>query len=591
MNKTISVAVLLILMVLAIACGGTVSRTADEPTPLSPSKADATQPTTVQPNQVAPAPTATAESEPVNPPPTAIQASVSVEPSPTPGQVESQPPPAPPSSSAELITEMIARVKPSVVKVVTNLGSGSGMIFEIDESNSSALVLTNYHVIQDANTTDVEVGDATSYSGNLVGWDSQRDLAVLQICCGEEFQAISFGDPSEVAEGTDVIAIGYPLSTLIQGSVTVTRGIVSAIRHDSEVDRWLIQTDAAINPGNSGGPLFTSIGDVIGVNTSKITMEGVEGFGFAISQRTVQNVLPQMKTGGDTNPPSTAKEIPPDRPRIQPPVEPSVQACSELRNCLVYGERRQGEISFRGELDSFVFDGKAGDKLAITGTELFQDPRFALGLAVFDSSLEFLLVAGEAGFNVASISLVTPLPSDGRYTLLVGEVGESTKSSGTGAYTVSIKNLTGPNVIEEKPVATPIPTPIPTATPIPLPDLTVKIVGPPEVDYRTVESQGFVVVNVKYAWVNIGTVKSETSKIPISITLVGFETKFDSTFWDSDPGQYRAREVIFWVNTASACYNATCTVRVEIDPDDLVKESNEANNIVETTLTLVSPPK
>jgi hypothetical protein len=158
------------------------------------------------------------------------------------------------------------------------------------------LVLTNYHVIEGATRITVQVNDSATYTGEVQGVDALRDLAVLRICCGS-FQALPLGNATALRAGSEVVAIGYPLG--LSGSATVTRGIISATRYDSASLRWLIQTDSAINPGNSGGPLFSSTGEVIGINTIKVeqTQDGrpTEGLGFAISQVTFQAQLSTLK--------------------------------------------------------------------------------------------------------------------------------------------------------------------------------------------------------------------------------------------------------------------------------------------------------
>ena len=130
--------------------------------------------------------------------------------------------------------------------------------------------------------------------------DQVRDLAVLSICCSADFTALPFGDVSQVQVGSEVIVVGYALG--IEGPATVTRGIVSAIRDDEDAARQVIQTDAPINPGNSGGPLLSLSGEVLGINTFAIRQSGsgvaVEGFGFAVSQATIESVLPGLVTGG-----------------------------------------------------------------------------------------------------------------------------------------------------------------------------------------------------------------------------------------------------------------------------------------------------
>lgn len=162
---------------------------------------------------------------------------------------------------------MVERVRSGVVRIKTNLGSGSGIIFELGESDGSALVLVNQHVIQGASRVDVIVNDSTTYPGNIRGVDTARDLAVLRICCGEGFKVLPFGDASKLKAGEELIAIGYPLD--FEDEATVTSGIVSAVRYESDTDRWVIQTDTALNPGNSGGPLLILSGEVVGINTYK----------------------------------------------------------------------------------------------------------------------------------------------------------------------------------------------------------------------------------------------------------------------------------------------------------------------------------
>ena len=180
---------------------------------------------------------------------------------------------------------MVEQVRPGVVRIETGAGSGSGVI--IDTQDETALILTNYHVVEDAYNIDVVVEDSDTYEGHLSGYDPEIDLAALTICCGD-FQALSFGDVSEVKPGSEVIAMGYPLG--MPGEATVTRGIVSAIRPVGPFE--VIQTDAPINPGSSGGPLLSTSGKVLGINTIKLT--GMEGLGFALSEGIVRAALPEL---------------------------------------------------------------------------------------------------------------------------------------------------------------------------------------------------------------------------------------------------------------------------------------------------------
>ena len=141
---------------------------------------------------------------------------------------------------------------------------------------------------------NVTVNDTTTYRGTVLGVDSVRDLAVVSICCGS-FHSLTFGRASSLDPGDEVVAIGYALG--IQGPATITKGIVSAVRYDSRYEAWVIQTDASINPGNSGGPMLSPNGEIVGINTFKISETSVEGVGFAISETTVQERIPMLKAG------------------------------------------------------------------------------------------------------------------------------------------------------------------------------------------------------------------------------------------------------------------------------------------------------
>ena len=179
-----------------------------------------------------------------------------------------------------------------MVRIETALGSGSGAIF--DTQDQTGYVITNYHVVEGSDRVNVVVNDSATYRGIVIGSDDVRDLAVVSICCGH-FHKMSFGNASGLESGHEVVNIGYPLG--IPGEATVTKGIVSAIRYDSKRQSWVIQTDAAINFGNSGGPMLSMSGEVLGINTFKIADIGIEGVGFAISEQTVQERIPALRSG------------------------------------------------------------------------------------------------------------------------------------------------------------------------------------------------------------------------------------------------------------------------------------------------------
>ncbi len=182
---------------------------------------------------------------------------------------------------------MVKRARPAVVRIETNSATGSGAIYEVD--GQTAYVITNHHVIEGYNRVTVTVDDRDKYQGEVLGSDSVRDLAVVEICCGS-FTRLSFGDVSMLDPGDEVVNIGYPLG--LSGEATITRGIVSAIRYISQYRSDVIQTDAATNPGNSGGPMLSLNGEILGINTFGIDESAsgrpVEGLNFAISGKTVQ---------------------------------------------------------------------------------------------------------------------------------------------------------------------------------------------------------------------------------------------------------------------------------------------------------------
>ena len=175
---------------------------------------------------------------------------------------------------------------------INSLGSG----FIIDPSG---LVVTNNHVIADADEINVILNDGTKLKATLVGKDSKSDLALLRVHSDRPLKAVKFGDSDKLRLGEWVIAIGNPFS--LGGSVTA--GIVSARNRDINSGPYdnYIQTDAAINRGNSGGPLFNLEGEVVGVNTAIISPSGGSiGIGFAVPSDSAVAVIDQLRQYGET---------------------------------------------------------------------------------------------------------------------------------------------------------------------------------------------------------------------------------------------------------------------------------------------------
>ena len=180
-------------------------------------------------------------------------------------------------------------------------GSGSGVIFKKDDNY--AYIVTNNHVIENADTLEVSLENGERTTAQLVGADALSDLAVIKIDAKYATTVLEFGDSSVLRAGEQVIAIGNPLGLDLYG--TVTQGIVSAVDRTVTVEtsagEWaldVIQTDAAINAGNSGGALLNTAGQVIGINSLKISSEDVEGIGFAIPSEEFIPIINELMTNG-----------------------------------------------------------------------------------------------------------------------------------------------------------------------------------------------------------------------------------------------------------------------------------------------------
>lgn len=172
-------------------------------------------------------------------------------------------------------------------------GSGSGIII-----SSDGYIVTNQHVIDGATEISVILNTGDEYTATLIGADEKSDLAVLKID-KTGLPAATLGNSETVRVGELAVAIGNPLGQELAGSVTA--GVVSAVNRTMTVDNKvynLIQTDAAINPGNSGGALVNQYGEVIGINTIKLSSEDVEGIGFAIAISEAKPIIDDLINNG-----------------------------------------------------------------------------------------------------------------------------------------------------------------------------------------------------------------------------------------------------------------------------------------------------
>ena len=188
-------------------------------------------------------------------------------------------------------------------------GEGSGVIYKKD--GDTAYIVTNNHVISGAEKIDILLASGEKLSGELVGADTFSDIAVIKIAADKVTTIAEFANSDTIKVGETAIAIGSPLGSVFAN--TVTRGIISSLSRTvtlqtedgQTISTNAIQTDAAINPGNSGGPLINIQGQVIGINSSKITSSSisssgvaVEGMGFAIPSNDVVQIINQLETNG-----------------------------------------------------------------------------------------------------------------------------------------------------------------------------------------------------------------------------------------------------------------------------------------------------
>lgn len=202
-------------------------------------------------------------------------------------------------------SSVIARVRSSVVAIDTEIlsysmfgeyieeGAGSGWII-----GSDGLIVTNYHVVEDADSVTVTLEDGSTYVATAVYTDSFSDLAIIKIDA-QGLLALAIGDSSNMEVGQWVVAIGNSLGM----GISATIGIVSALGVSLEMSADeslydLIQIDAAVNPGNSGGPLVNMAGEVVGITSAKISDVGVEGMGYAISINQALPLLEQLMNNG-----------------------------------------------------------------------------------------------------------------------------------------------------------------------------------------------------------------------------------------------------------------------------------------------------
>lgn len=306
------------------------------------------------------------------------------------------------------------QASPAVVAINSGNSTGSGSIL-----TPQGLVLTNAHVVGDVTQVTVRLADGRQFPGRVIGYaDANLDLAAVQIDGGDTlFPTIPLAN-SVAQVGQQAFAIGNPFG--LQGTFTV--GIVSRI----DVERGLIQTDAAINPGNSGGPLLNRNGELIGVNTSIFTTResaGSIGIGFAISTSQIRSFLLAVQNGTASTVASRQNQV------IREPSPITIDGDTVSDHL----DERSNLLPDNSYFNAHIFEGQAGQRISIAMNSEQVDSY----LLLYGPNQEYLGENDDTGSG-RNARLEITLPDDGTYFIFANSYGASEQ----GQYELSISSLT-----------------------------------------------------------------------------------------------------------------------------------------------------
>ena len=219
----------------------------------------------------------------------------------------------------------MAFARPSVVYVRATGGSGTGWVYKTGLSGE-VWIMTNEHVVEDDAEVQIYLASGGGpYTGEVIGVDALRDLAVVRICCNSGLRASALAEQSEVRQGAEVIAFGYPYRAGVLSGLSVSDGIISSIGYYERRDSYTVQTTAESNPGNSGGPLVNMFGKVVGTIRSSVDFSPsgrpIDGIAFAVAARTIRDHLSALESGAGRVPTPTPTITPTPTP-IPPPAIP-----------------------------------------------------------------------------------------------------------------------------------------------------------------------------------------------------------------------------------------------------------------------------
>lgn len=300
------------------------------------------------------------------------------------------------ASNGDSVIQTAQDLSPSIVSIVSYgdegdffsqrrvTKSGSGVVID-----PSGYIVTNNHVIDNADKIQVSFHDGRKKTAKLVGKDQRTDLALLKIQ-GINVTTADFGDSDQLAVGQEVVAIGNPMGERFARTVTV--GVVSGLNRVLTTEEGfvfrLIQTDAAINPGNSGGALCNLRGEVVGINTVKIAVSGYEGMGFAIPSNQVVEVVNALRTKGRVERPvaglqvvneltaelATYYNLPVNHGVAVKPLKGSPAEKAGLKEYDIIREVNGKKVQTAYDLQECMFGCKVGDQATLSVTRLARGP-------------------------------------------------------------------------------------------------------------------------------------------------------------------------------------------------------------------------
>ena len=222
--------------------------------------------------------------------------------------------------AAGLAADLTKLARPSVVKITTSNGIGSGWIYGV--RGDIALILTNDHVVT-GNPSFVEVSfddDKPSVPGKIIETHAAYDLAVVEACCHSNYRALTLAADGDIHVGADIVAFGFPYRGGVTESLSVSVGIISTYDHSDAHGIWVVQTDAALNPGNSGGPILNAEGHVVGIVSFGITESAdgrdLDNLGFGVAPKTIRTFL--SGSNALASPTATAIPLPTNTPGPSP---------------------------------------------------------------------------------------------------------------------------------------------------------------------------------------------------------------------------------------------------------------------------------